>query len=701
MPHVSRRAFLKGASVALSASPLLGAKEGEAENAAAAQLAASEPIAISLTANGTLCHAKVAPTTTLAATLRESLGLTGTKVSCEGGACGACSVHVDGTLVAACLTLAIDADGREVKTIEGVQTDTVLHPIQQAFLDADALQCGYCTPGMVMSAVDFYDRWKETNQGAPAPHVVKEAMSGNLCRCGAQPAIVAAVTAACAKTRAAPLGETPLYALQRHDGRENVTGTAKYTFDHYPPQTLHAVFVRAEYGHAKILDVDTTADEKMPGVVGVVLMAEKIGGGFLTARWVGQEIVAIAATTLEQAQRAANAVVVKTEPLGVVTTPAAAAQDGAPVLYPEADRDDVRNAAEGPSAPDFLMPWSGNLRGPATWPLGQRNADADDVVSASKVQSRLKFATEVQVHAPLERHVTVAVPTDDGGLDVYASTQTVQILAEEIADILEMAPSKVRVFGEYVGGGFGCKAGLRAEHLAAVKLAVKTKRPVRLALGFSDHLTVGGNRPGTVQSIALGAEPNGKLNAVVHHGRSNCGAAVGERSTGMTENHYRFDEVEIADDNIVTNGAPACPWRAPGFPANAFALEQAVDDIAAQCGKDPLLLRIENEHRRRFQEVYRLARDRSGLSSRLLHVAEDAKNPEMRTLRGVGVATAHWFALTSPSCQVRLRARRDGTIEAAVATQDMGQGARTVVANVVCETLGVDAKNVSVVVGKS
>lgn len=709
MPNVSRRSFLKGASVAISATPLVGAKGAAESEKGMATIDGNEAIDIATTINGEERKLKVAPMTTLADALREELGLTGTKTVCEGGACGACTVLIGGQPQNACLTLALDADGERIRTIEGLANGEDLHPIQRAFIEADALQCGFCTPGMVMAGVHFFEAW---NAGAarprgfvgnaPTKEIVQEAMAGNLCRCGAQPGIIAAVVAACAGREAKPIGdEIPLYALKRQDGREKVTGKAKYTYDHFPKDGLHAVMLRASHAHQTITDIDVSAAKKMAGVKGVVVMAEKMGGGFLTVRWSGQELVAIAATTLAQAQAAAATVVVKGEKLGVVTTPEGAAADAAPVLYKDPSAQDIPVSAEGPTAPSFLVPWKDNVRGPPGWPLAQDNADAKEAVDASPLAARLQVATNVQVHASLERHVTVVEPTSDGGLVVHATTQTVQILADDLAEALSLPPSKVVVHGQYVGGGFGSKAGVRAEHLAAGRLALQTKNPVRLALTFDAHLTVGGNRPGTVQSISVGANEKGKLNAVVHHGRSNCGAGVGEQSTGMTAGHYTFDEVEIVDDNVVTNAAPSCPWRAPGFPANAFALEQAVDAIAAQGGLDPLDLRIANEDRRRFHAVYRLAQKKSGLKSRLKLVAEDAKNPQARFLRGVGVATAHWFVLTSPSCQVRLRARRDGSINAAVATHDMGQGSRTVIANVLTEMLQVSPEKISVSVGQS
>jgi xanthine dehydrogenase YagT iron-sulfur-binding subunit len=150
----------------------------------------STAVAVEFQVNGRVHRLMVDPRTTLLSALREHLGLTGTKLGCDHGACGACTVHLDGRRVNSCLMLAVMADGRAVTTIEGLGSDGQLHPIQQAFIDHDAFQCGYCTPGQIMSAVACL---QEGHAGSDAE--IREYMSGNLCRCGAYPNIVAAVHA--------------------------------------------------------------------------------------------------------------------------------------------------------------------------------------------------------------------------------------------------------------------------------------------------------------------------------------------------------------------------------------------------------------------------------------------------------------------------------------------------------------------------
>ena len=145
-------------------------------------------IPVALIVNGTRKQLNVAPWTTLLDALRDHLDLTGTKKGCDHGQCGACTVLVDGRRVNSCLTLAVMKDGAEITTIEGLARDGALHPLQQAFIDHDAFQCGYCTPGQICSAAGLIAEGK-----AKTPDEIRELMSGNICRCGAYPNIVAAI----------------------------------------------------------------------------------------------------------------------------------------------------------------------------------------------------------------------------------------------------------------------------------------------------------------------------------------------------------------------------------------------------------------------------------------------------------------------------------------------------------------------------
>ncbi len=181
----TRRGFFKGAGITAAGTALLRSVEEAA--AAAQKVQGPGPVPLTLKINGAAKKLSVTPSTTLAEALRDTLGLTGTKVVCDRGACSACTVHLDGTPVCACMTLAVDVGGRAVTTIEGLAKGEQLHPVQEAFIAQDAMQCGFCTPGMVMSCAALLAR-----NSSPTLEDVKDAVSGNLCRCGTYPKVFAA-----------------------------------------------------------------------------------------------------------------------------------------------------------------------------------------------------------------------------------------------------------------------------------------------------------------------------------------------------------------------------------------------------------------------------------------------------------------------------------------------------------------------------
>ena len=192
---LSRRGFLKGSAITAAGAAI--AETGLATLAKAAEASKSAPVlgpdavSITLNVNGQPKKVQVEPRTTLAEALRVKLDMTGTKVVCDRGSCSACTVMVDGTLVCSCMTLAVTAQGKQIKTIEGLANGDQLHPVQQQFIEHDAMQCGFCTPGMIMSCAALLERNK-----APTLDDVKQAVSGNLCRCGTYPKVFDATLAA-------------------------------------------------------------------------------------------------------------------------------------------------------------------------------------------------------------------------------------------------------------------------------------------------------------------------------------------------------------------------------------------------------------------------------------------------------------------------------------------------------------------------
>src|SRR5712664_357718 len=365
---ITRRGFVKGAGMLTGAAAILGDTLEASAAAGQARKLGPGAVQIELTVNGERHRLAVEPRTTLAGALRDDLGLTGTKIGCDRGACGACTVMLAGQAVPSCTVFAVDAVGQRITTIEGLAQGDRLAPIQAAFVAHDALQCGFCTPGMVMSCHALLQK-----NAHPTEQEVRQAVSGNLCRCGTYPKVFEAALSV-ASTGAAPIppaqgdlpardtGKSPegvaaggdrklqvgvagaLVAKERKvpegepqpwdgsaqlrvvgqkvprlEGPDKVTGRARYCFDVQLPRMLHAVLVRSPYAHARIRSVDVSQAEKMPGVMASYVLERILGPAELRlkpkseekyprVRYEGQPVAAIAALTLAQAEDAARAV---------------------------------------------------------------------------------------------------------------------------------------------------------------------------------------------------------------------------------------------------------------------------------------------------------------------------------------------------------------------------------------------------------
>src|SRR5919108_1159659 len=249
---------------------------------------------IRFTLNRSAREAGVRPEDSAAELLRDGLGLTGTKLVCGEGVCGACTVLLDGTPMTSCLLPAAALDGRTVTTVEGFGPE--LHPVQRAFIAHDALQCGYCTPGFVVEAIAFHDRWRaEHGDDEPAREDVVAALAGHLCRCGAYVGILAAVRDACAGRFDA--GDP---AAPRVEARAKVTGSAVYTADVRQEGQLEGAILRSPHAHARVKGIDLAPARALAGVRAAV----ELVGGDRVVRYVGAEIAAVAAVDRRAAREA-------------------------------------------------------------------------------------------------------------------------------------------------------------------------------------------------------------------------------------------------------------------------------------------------------------------------------------------------------------------------------------------------------------
>jgi xanthine dehydrogenase YagR molybdenum-binding subunit len=625
------------------------------------------------------------PEALLVDVLRDQLRLTGTKLVCGAGVCGACTVLLDGAPVASCLLPAKAAAGKSVTTVEGVGADK-LHPVQRAFMALDALQCGFCTPGFIVEAAAFHDAWRAARSAAtPAREEIARALSGHLCRCGAYDNIFRAVADACSGKYDGDAERSP-----RIEARQKVTGAAIYTVDVRHEGQLEGAVLRSPHARARVGLVDLAPARAVPGVAAAVSLLDDDR----MIHFVGEPVAAVAAVDRKTALAALAAIRVDYEILPGVIGPDAARKAEAPILFPKG-KGQRYNAGEGAAAP---ASWSGNIRGPVAAFSQKKKSARASIMKARTAHDPLlfegTFRTGIQQHSCLEPHAAVARFEGDE-LTVHVSTQAVAELRSKIAKRFELDPAKVRVIAEHIGGGFGSKATLGAETVIAIKLAQAAKAPVKVAFDRHEELSVAGYRPGAEVTVAILPGRDGALKALSVTAYSDAGVAVNTTLAAWARLIYSAEAKEIADNDVVSNLPPGCAFRAPGGPPMAFALEQAIDEAALRLGTDPIALRKRWDPNPDRQRLYEWA---VGLEAWRLRARGRPHTGRYR--RGVGVATGFWPYLWQVGTKVEL-AIEGGRLVAATAVQDIGTGTRSVIAETIAREFGLEPHEVEVRIGDS
>ena len=636
----SRRAFLKGASAAATASALM---TGESPPAKTAPNAKPVGQRITLTVNGQPHTVMAEARTTLLDALRQQLGLTGAKKGCDRGACGACTVQLNGKPVVSCMVLATDASGQLVTTVEGVAADPSHARLIDAFVAHDAAQCGFCIPGFVVSAAALMER-----QPAPSREQVRHALSGNLCRCGTQSKIFDALGSLAGRapesTHARNIAAMTA-AASRSDSRDKVTGRAKFTADTFLPGMLWARFIRFPLGAGRVVSADVKAARATRGVMEVVLNKKK-------GRYPGDPIGHIVATSEQALDDATAALSLRVRP------------------------DGVRARAE-----EFYQP------------VSRKSGAQAALFSKGAAVVEATFSTQVQTHSSLEPHGAVVQPVGDGAV-VYASTQSVVAYSRAIARHLGRAGDNVEVRAEFVGGGFGSKFRPGAEGRLAAETAVKFRRPCRVMLTrWEEHLDTG-NRPGSIQYLKLAADASGRLLG----GRIHNVGVVGFRGGGggvKSPLLYEFGKVQVTSDEILlTSGRPRA-FRAPGHPQAVFAIESMMDELARRLDLDPVKMRAVNETSATRKAQYKVGAAAIGWERR----RPDGAWPG-RLKRGFGCGGTQWYKWPT-QCSAAVIIGRDGRVSVKAGVQDIGTGTTTVVAEAAADALRLPRAAVTPMVGRS
>ncbi|HML13533.1 MAG TPA: xanthine dehydrogenase family protein molybdopterin-binding subunit [Xanthobacteraceae bacterium] len=475
-------------------------------------------------------------------------------------------------------------------------------------------------------------------------------------------------------------------SVPRHNGRAKVTGATRFTVDVALAGMLHGRILRSPFPHARLRSIDIGAAARHPGVRAVHVVARADDPAQAVVRYVGQPVAAVAAVSMAAAQAALRLIRVDYTPLPFVVDMDKARDPAAPTVF------DASSAPPGhPSgfpAP-LNLPLNGNVRGPTVdtrGDLAHGLAQADVVVEG-------EFRTQVQTHCCPEPHAIVADWRPDG-LTVHMSTQFTAGVRHELAEEFGLPLNRVRVLVDGMGGGFGSKSTLGNYGRIAVNLSRQAKAPVRVMLDREEEQMDAGNRPGTWQRVRVGAKRDGSLTAISVVSYGTAGVTVGAGIGNFAQALYACPNFASAQHDVFTNGGPGCAMRAPGNVPGAFALEQAIDELAERLSIDPVALRDRIDPSAVRREERRIGAERIGWHRR--GAPGSAPGP---VKRGLGMAQSLWGANVQINASCEVRVMRDGTVEVVSSVQDIGTGITTVLAQVVAEVLGLSPEAITVRIG--
>lgn len=669
---------------------------------------------IKINVNGNDHELAVRPGTTLLDLLREDLRLTGTKKGCELGDCGACTVILDGKAVNACLVLAIEAEGKNVTTIEGLASGEELHPIQRAFVEKGAIQCGYCTPGMIMRTKALLDKNPD-----PTEDVIKEALSGNLCRCTGYTKIVEAVETAKAylggkrpekiefqRQKSAMDLSVVGKRLPKIDAPDKAAGRAIYTDDIVLPNMIYGKLLLSRVPHARIKSIDTRRAEALPGVKVVLTGADvpDITWGTSPARYdetilakekvrfVGDVIAAVAAVDEETCERALELIGVGYEELPAVFDPMEAMKEGAPRLFDDKYENNINTRVDhhfGDVEKGF--------------------AEADYIKEARFVGNRT-------YQNPMEPHCAIAEWDRHGRVTLLTSTQVVHYVHHQLSRILGLPLGNIRVIMTHCGGGFGAKAATNTLEILSIFLARKAGCPVKMRFTREEMYLYGRGRHKQYIDLRIGVKNDGTITAVKHKAvleggaYSSFGIVATYYAGSMLPTLYKISNYKYDGYRVNTNLPPCGAMRGHGCPHPRFAFESLLSMIADDLGIDPIDIRIKNAmepethtcndldiHSCEFKACLEEVRKKSNW---------DKKKGKLPRGRGIGIGCGGFvsgagypiYRSKFPHSNALIKVEEDGSKAVLfVGDADIGQGSDTVLAQAAAEAMGIRFDRISVV----
>ncbi|ANZ45131.1 selenium-dependent xanthine dehydrogenase [Cloacibacillus porcorum] len=614
--------------------------------------------------------------------LRDDLGLRSVKDGCSEGACGTCTIIVDGKAVRSCVLSTKRAAGKSIVTTEGL-SEREKEAFVYAFGAMGSVQCGFCTPGMVMAGKALID-----HNPNPAEDDIKQAIVGNICRCTGYKKIIEGIGLAAAILRGEAVIEKKLEDGRdfgvgerafRIDVREKVLGYGEYVDDVVMEGMVHASAVRSKYPRARVLDIDVSEALSLPGVLGVLTAEDvpnnKVGhiqqdwdvmiakGG--VTRCVGDAICLVIAENEDILARAKKLVKIDYEELEPVRSVYEAKAPGAPLVHEKGNLCQSRHVTRG---------------------------DAKKALAESKYVVTRSYSTPFTEHAFLEPECALAFPYKDG-VKVYTSDQGVYDTRKEISIMLGWEPERIVVENKLVGGGFGGKEDVSAQHIA-VLAALSVGRPVKVKFSRSESIAFHPKRHAMEGRFTLGCDENGiftGLDCEIYFDTgayaSLCGPVL-ERACTHSVGPYCYQNTDIRGFGYYTNNPPAGAFRGFGVCQSEFALESTINLLAEKVGISPWEIRYRNAIEPGKVLPNGQIADRS---TALKETLEAVREVYEKNAGHAGIACAMKNAGVGVGLPDKGRAKlavHDGIVEIYAAASDIGQGCATVFVQMVAEATG-------------
>lgn len=654
--------------------------------------------------------------------LREDLKLTGTKCGCEEKACGACTVLIDGKAVRSCATALKDLEGRNVVTVEGLGKDGELDPVQQAYMEYNAVQCGFCTPGLLMATHGLLNE-----NPNPTEAEIKKALRLNLCRCGTYPRVIAAVQKAAAVLRG---DEAPSYhpldlsqpgsfigkSIPRRDVPDKLTGRTKFYADYDFPGMMYGKAVYSPHSHARVLNVDTAPAYRVPGVQ-IVITARDIPGqnihGVLAkdqpvlcdkrVKYIGDAVAVVFADTQEAANQGAEAVRVDYEVLPAVFTIEDALKPGAPL---------IPSPENGPNWNAYMAGEKGNI----CKETALRRGDVEKGFAESDVIVEADFTTKPEEHAWIEVDGALSAYDEHHKLTIYAPNQSPFADRDQLAVVLGMAPEEFRIVHLPAGGAFGGKTELTVHAFVAIA-TMKTGRPAKMVLSRKDSLRTHPKRHPYHMHYKVGASKDGRLKAMQMQILADGGPYLSwtprvlEQGISYSTGPYFIPNLDLKATGVYTNNLVYGAMRGFGAGQTHFGAESVMDMVAGKLGIDPITFREINGLERGLpMTTGQILTDKIGIDYKntlkaVRKVADEKLRPMKARGKYVGIGFASgWRSVAGglgpdENAGATLELLPNGRVSYRIACTEMGQGSHTSLCQIASEITGVALDDYDIVAG--